>query len=327
MLSDSQSDVDRVYAEGRWEALCANVALYPHVVGIENFDRHAESLRDVEVAFSTWGMPELVDAHLDRMPSLRALFYAAGSVQSFARPFLARDIAVVSAWAANAVPVAEFALGQVLLACKGYFRNERACRDAELRHAGTAFKGAGVFGETVGLIGVGMIGRALCRLLKPFNLKVIGHDPYLEPAVAEALGIEWVDLPDVFSRAYVVSNHLPNIPSTRGLLDGSLFARMRSDATFINTGRGAQVVERDLIAVLAVRPDLTALLDVTWPEPPEKESPLYALPNVSLSAHIAGSINDEVVRMADYVLEEYGRWDRGEDLLYAVSPDMLETMA
>ena len=53
MLSDSQSDVDRVYAEGRWEALCANVALYPHVVGIENFDRHAESLRDVEVAFST----------------------------------------------------------------------------------------------------------------------------------------------------------------------------------------------------------------------------------------------------------------------------------
>ena len=99
MLSDSQSDVDRVYAEGRWEALCANVALYPHVVGIENFDRHAESLRDVEVAFSTWGMPELVDAHLDRMPSLRALFYAAGSVQSFARPFLARDIAVVSAGA------------------------------------------------------------------------------------------------------------------------------------------------------------------------------------------------------------------------------------
>ena len=139
MLSDLQSEVDRVYAEGRWEALCANVALYPHIVGID-FDKHAESLRDVEVAFSTWGMPELVDAHLDRMPLLRALFYAAGSVQSFARPFLARDIAVVSAWAANAVPVAEFALGQVLLACKGYFRNERACRDAQLRHAGTVLK-------------------------------------------------------------------------------------------------------------------------------------------------------------------------------------------
>ena len=123
MLSDSQNDVDRVYTEGRWEALCANVDLYPHVVGIENFDEHAESLLDVEVAFSTWGMPELVEAHLDRMTSLRGLFYAAGSVQSFARPFLARDIAVVSAWAANAVPVAEFALGQVLLACKGYFRN------------------------------------------------------------------------------------------------------------------------------------------------------------------------------------------------------------
>ena len=86
------------------------------------------------------------------------------------------------------------------------------------------------------------------------------------------------------------------------------------------------MIEGDLIAVLDDRPDLTALLDVTRPEPPEKEFPLYALPNVSLSAHIAGSINDEVVRMADYVLEEYGRWERGENLIYAVSPDMLETM-
>ena len=81
---------------------------------------------------------------------------------------------------------------------------------------------------------------------------------------------------------------------------------MRSDATFINTGRGAQVIERDLIAVLADWPGLTAFLDVTWPEPPEKESPLYALPNVSLSSHIAGSINDEVVRMADYVWRNTG---------------------
>ena len=74
----------------------------------------------------------------------------------------------------------------------------------------------------MGLIGVGMVGRALCRLLESFNLKFIGHDPYLDPAVAEALGVELVDLPDVFSRAYVVSNHLPNIPSTRGLLGRSL---------------------------------------------------------------------------------------------------------
>ena len=87
------------------------------------------------------------------------------------------------------------------------------------------------------------------------------------------------------------------------------------------------MVERYLVVVLAERPDLTALLNVTWPEPPEKEFPLYALPNVSLSAHIAGSINDEVVRMADYVLEEYGCWYCGEDLFYAGSSDMLETMA
>ncbi len=326
-LSDAVASIERVYAQGRSDNLRAKVDLYPHVVGRANWAEHVDNLRDVEVAFSTWGMPPLDGEHLRALPSLRAVFYAAGSVQAFARPFLQRDIAVVSAWAANAVPVAEFTLSQILLSCKGYFRNARACRDPEVRHAGTAFRGAGVFGETVGLIGIGMIGRTLCQLLRPFDLHVIGHDPYLDAQTAADLGVEMVSLPDLFARAYVVSNHLPNIPATVGLLDGPLFSTLRANATFINTGRGAQVVETDLINVLRERPDLTALLDVTLPEPPVKESPLYVLPNVQLSSHIAGSLNDEVVRMADYVLAEFERWEQGEELRYAVTEQMLETMA
>ena len=326
-FSDAAHQLDRVYARGRREHIGAHVDLYPHVVGTANFDQHAAALADVEVAFSTWGMPAFGERELALMPELRAIFYAAGSVQSFARPFLDCDVVVVSAWAANAVPVAEFCLGQILLSCKGYFRNARACRDPDVRHAGTAFRGAGVFGETVGLIGIGMVGQALCRLLQTFNLRVVGHDPYIGPALAAELGVEMVDLSELFARSYVVSNHLPNIPSTQGMLGRSLFVSMREHATFINTGRGAQVVEDELIDVLSVRPDLTALLDVTFPEPPEKTSPLYALPNVQLSSHIAGSLGDEVVRMADYVWEEFERWTRGEALRYAVSIEMLDTMA
>lgn len=69
---------------------------------------------------------------------------------------------------------------------------------------------------------------------------------------------------------------------------------MRQGATFINTGRGAQVDEAGLIEVFKRRPDLTALLDITCPEPPEDGSELYTLPNIHLSSHIAGSKNDEV---------------------------------
>ena len=72
---------------------------------------------------------------------------------------------------------------------------------------------------------------------------------------------------------------------------------------------------------------MTALLDVTSPEPPVPDSAFYTLPNVQLSSHIAGSINDEVVRMADYMIEEFGRWERGEALCYQITEAMLETMA
>ena len=112
-----------------------------------------------------------------------------------------------------------------------------------------------------------------------------------------------------------------------GVLNRPLFASMRADATFINTGRGRQVNEADLAAVLAERPDLTALLDVTDPEPPAPDSPFYALPNVHLTSHIAGASNDEVLRMADTMIEEYQRWVDGQPLRYAVTQAMLARMA
>lgn len=319
--------LDYVYARGRRERVGEIVDLYPEVINGENFSEHAAHLQDLEVVFSTWGMPRLEAEQLDRLPALKAVFYAAGSVKGFAPPLLERGIVVMSSWGANAVPVAEFTLAQILLACKGYFRNTRECRSPELRLKGSLFQGRGVFGETVGLIGIGMVGSKVCELLQGFELRVIVHDPYLSDARAKELGVEKVSLEELFRQAYVISNHLPNIPQTQKMLDGRLFASMRQEATFINTGRGAQVVEEELVAVLEQRPDLTALLDVTFPEPPVEGSKFYTLPNVQLSSHIAGSLNDEVVRMADYAIEDFLRWERGEALLYRVTAEMLETMA
>ncbi len=98
-------------------------------------------------------------------------------------------------------------------------------------------------------------------------------------------------------------------------------------ATFINTGRGAQVEEADLIKVLKERPDLTALLDVTFPEPPESDSAFYTLPNCILTPHIAGSTGNEVRRMGEYMKAEYEKLIRNEPCQYEVTLEMLETMA
>src|SRR5580700_9873175 len=135
-------------------------------------------------------MPLLEDRHLDQMPALKALFYAAGSVRAFAEPLLDRGITVVSAWQANAIPVAEFTLAQILLAAKGYFRNSREFRSpADFR---TAFRGHGNFGETVSILGAGAIGRKLIYLLHPFHLRLLVFDPFLPAGAAAELKVECV---------------------------------------------------------------------------------------------------------------------------------------
>ncbi len=317
--------IDRVYAMGRKELVAAETGLYPAVVTAADFEDHVAALQDLEVIFSTWGMPHLTAAQWDRLPRLAAVFYAAGSVQGFARPLLERGVTVVSAWQANAVPVAEFTVAQTLLAMKGYFRN---CRQyAAVRGRQPVLHGRGNFGETVAVLGAGAIGRRVIALLKNFSLRVVVYDPFLSDADAAALGVEPVTLSEAFSRGCVITNHLANNLGTVRLLNGDLFARMRDEATFINTGRGATVDEPALIAALRERPSLTALLDVTDPEPPLPDSPLFDLPNVHLSAHIAGALGDEVVRMADYCLEDFRAWQTGEPLHYAVTLAMLDTMA
>ena len=289
-----------------------------------------QELEDVQWIFSTWGMPVLTARQLEQLPALEAVFYAAGSVRHFATPLLEREILVVTARAANAVPVAEFTLAQILLSCKNYFANIRATAapwGTPDRPRSSLPLGQGVWQTPVALLGFGTIARLVARHLQQFSFRVMVVDPLIDPADLEDYDAEPVTLEQAFAEAEVVSNHLPNLPTTQGLLTGKHFAAMRRNATFINTGRGAQVVEPEMIQVLRERPDLTALLDVTYPEPPPPGSPFYDLPNCHISTHIAGSMGREVRRMAQLVLDDARRLLRHESPHHAVTLDMLEHMA
>jgi phosphoglycerate dehydrogenase-like enzyme len=111
------------------------------------------------------------------------------------------------------------------------------------------------------------------------------------------------------------------------MVTGNLLRSMKGGSTFINTSRGALVREAEMIEVLSERPDLTAVLDVTDPEPPVAGSPLYILPNVVLTPHIAGSRGAEVRRMADWMLDECGAWLSGHPVRYEVTRENLSRMA
>lgn len=313
-----------VYGGGRMDQIAQRTRLT--VVTPEEWKENRPDFRDVEVIFTTWGMPYTSPEYLAQLSHLKVLFYAAGSVQGFVRPFLERGVTVVSGWHGNAIPVAEFSLAQIILSLKGYWRN---LRDYENDPGSfrTAFRGPGIYRETVALIGAGAVGRKLIDLLQPLGVKIIVFDPFLSYEDAALLGVEKVGLEDAFARGMAVSNHLADNPGTEGMLTGDLFRRMRDGATFLNTGRGRTVRENELAQVFAERPDLTALLDVTFPEPRPADSPLRALPNVQVSTHIAGATGTEVQLLGDLCLEEFDRYERGEPLRYTVTPAMLEHMA
>lgn len=288
-----------------------------------------EKFKATEFIFSTWGMPTFTEEEIKScLPSLKAVFYGAGTVQAFARPFLNCGVKVFSAWAANAVPVAEYTVAQIVLANKGFFSSNRLAKMGDRKAASQCFRSyPGNYNVKIGIIGAGMIGKLVINILKSYNLKVLVFDPFFPDEKAKELGVKKVSLETLFEECQVVSNHLANNEQTKGMLDGKLFESMLPYSTFINTGRGAQVVESDLIKVLKERPDITALLDVTFPEPPESDSEFYTLPNCILTPHIAGSTGNEVRRMGEYMKEEYKKFIQNEPCKYEVTLEMLKTMA
>jgi len=296
------------------------------VLDPEKWAEAPEALGGADVIVSTWGMPKLDAEFLKMCPSLQAVFYAAGSVKGFATDEAwERGVVISSAWAANGIPVAEYSLATILLSLKSFWHFSREMREGRMGSGGVSV--AGAYQSKVGLVSLGAVGRATARLLKPFDLTLLAHDPFLDPEQASELNVGLVPLEQLFRECDVVSLHAPWIPETEKLITGKLISSMKEGATLINTSRGAIIDEAGMVDVLAARPDLTAILDVTYPEPTPANSPLRSLPNVVLTPHIAGSMQGECARMASWMAAELRRHTDREPLRHMVKRDMLAKMA
>jgi phosphoglycerate dehydrogenase-like enzyme len=145
--------------------------------------------------------------------------------------------------------------------------------------------GVGLVGRTIGSLGIGNIGAELFRLLKPFDMKYIAHDPFADKAVAAELGIELVGLEDVFRRADVVSVSCPLTAQTHHLVNAERIGLMKPTAYLINTARGPIVDQKAITKALQERRIAGAGLDVLEQEPPDLDDPILKLDNVILSPH------------------------------------------
>ena len=316
----------KAYPEALRAEIGKKVRLLPESVSGSEWKNHTAALAEADVLFATWGMPKLDEEFLAAAPRLKAVFYAAGSVKCFATPeSYKRGILISSAWQANAIPVAEYSHATILLGLTGFWSSQRLARAGKFSHQHSPV--AGAFHSNVGLVSLGAIGRLVAGHLAKHEINILAYDPYATPAAAAALGVTLVSLQELFAKSHVVSIHTPWLPETEKMINGPLLRSMPEGATLINTSRGAVIDETDLCQVLAERQDITAILDVTHPEPPLPDSPLRTLENVVLTPHIAGSIGGEVARMGYWMNDELDLYLAGKPLQHGVSEDMLARMA
>lgn len=285
-------------------------------------------LAETEVLITGWFAPCVSADVLDRMPSLRAILHAGGSVKSIVSESVwDRGILVTTAADANAVPVAEYTLAMILAAGKRVFP---LSREYARRQSGIdltrEYPAIGAHRATVGIIGASRIGRKVIQLLRPFSYEVLVSDPFLSDVEAGELGVQSVPLAELLARSSIVSLHAPDLESTRGMLGAAEFASMPDGATFINTARQALVDQDALIAELRTG-RLDAVLDVTEPDPLFPGHPLFGLPNVLLTPHIAGSRGTELLLLGESVLGEVERVVAGAPPRHPVLASSLATMA
>jgi phosphoglycerate dehydrogenase-like enzyme len=291
-------------------------------------DADLDRLAGARILLTGWGSP-VIDANaLAHAPRLRAVVHAAGSVKGHVTPAVfARGIQVSSAADANALPVAEYTVAMILLANKAVPALARAYR---ARRAAIdlieEYPDIGNHGKTAGLVGASRIGRRVAELLTPFDIEVLVSDPHLDDSGAASLGVRRVALDDIFPACDVVSLHAPATEETRGMVSARRLAAMRTGATLINTARGSLVDQDALVAELR-RGRISAVLDVTEPEVTPADSPLWDLPNVILTPHVAGSLGNELARLGSQALDEVLRLVAGEPLHHAVDPAALPVTA
>ncbi|QTM99021.1 glycerate dehydrogenase [Sediminibacillus dalangtanensis] len=318
---------DYVYPPAVREEISQFIDILAPPMAAETARLHPELLRQADVIFSGWSGPRLDESFLETAEKLKVFFYAAGSVKPIVTDAVwKRKVKVTSAIGANAIPVVEFTLSQVLFCLKNGWQFVRQVK-RERQFPEKPFPIAGSFQSTVGLISLSTVGRGVAEQLKRFDVEVLAYDPFVNKKEAEKLGVTLCSLKQIFQQSDVVSLHAPLLDDTRGMITGEHFAIMKQHASFINTARGAIIREPEMVRVLTERTDITAVLDVTDPEPPAVGSPLYQMENVVLTPHLAGSEGAECGRMGMYMLEELKRYVAGETLKWQVNPENLHFRA
>ncbi|MEV4571553.1 hydroxyacid dehydrogenase [Nonomuraea sp. NPDC049419] len=289
----------------------------------------AAALEKADLLITGWGCPRIDADVLAAAPRLRALVHAAGTVKARVDPVVFEHGVVVSSAAeANAVPVADYTIAMLVLGAKQAFSRARryAAAGEDSPRDWLSGEGTGLHGCTVGVIGASRIGRHVLHRLRQFDVEVLLHDPYVSRAEAARLGAELVGMDDLCRRSDLVTVHAPALPETRHMLDGRRLDLLPDGAMVINTARGS-LIDTEALTRACADGRVSAILDVTEPEPLPPGHPLLGMSNVLVTPHLAGAQGRELRRLGEFAVAEVSRFVNGAPLLGRVEPEQLPYIA
>jgi D-3-phosphoglycerate dehydrogenase / 2-oxoglutarate reductase len=223
--------------------------------------------------------------------------------------------------------VANHAIMMLLACAKKLLQLDHTVRSGGFARAREIMAPMGqIYGETLGLLAFGRIGKATATRAKALDMKVIAYDPYLRPDVFARHGVESVSIEDLATRSDYVSSHLPLTAETRGMADARFFSRMKPTAYFINTSRGSVVNEPDLVNALLQKQIAGAGLDVFREEPLPAGHPFLSMPNVILTPHSAAYADATMVTQKRRVGQDALRVARGGLPDFVANPEVLKKL-
>ena len=328
-MSLMPSDLDRLSLIADWEWL--------HLEGGAEFGPNEDSdavrqliehIGDVDGIIVSHGSPMISAEVMDAAPKLRIIGEMEGDRFAYridVESAWERGIRTVDTTQGSSYPVAEWALGLILISLRNAganFRSILAGNASQPTHDDFGYLHGELTGKRVGLIGCGHIGRRLVKYLRPFEVDIRVYDPYLASEMPDAIGVVKTSLENVLSKSDAIVCLAPITPATAGMIGQRELDMIPSGSVFVNVSRGA-VVDSDALIARLKRGDIVAGLDVFDPEPIPPDSEIIRLPNTFLSPHIAGMTLTSYERFFTLMVDEIERFFRGEEPLFELTPRSL----
>ena len=337
----TESHTDRVFDPKHYQAMLDEFDVTVNETG-QNLttEQVAAGIAGYDALVTGWGAPPLTEEVFANADALKIVAHSAGSIKGLVsrevidKHMIPGDIILFSANIAIAYNVAESTVGMMLMTMHRWPElNAHFKRTGDWRAAGVRTNSRFLKGSTVGVVAASKVGREVIKLLEPWPLDIIVYDPFLPDEEAAELGVEKVELNELFERADHITLHLPSIEATDNMIGKEQFDLMKPGASLVNTSRGS-CMDHDALIEKCKRgledPDkdeIYVCLDVTTPEPLPRFSEFRMLENVYIAPHVSGAGFYGYHKIGEQTLEALRACFAGKPVFGAVDYDRYELLA